>query len=74
MKELPEGLIVSRAVSYNVKNIVEQIMEIDPDRTEKPDLEEIIDYIADWWSEDLTHANFSVRIEDQDGEWIGDYA
>lgn len=74
MKTLPKELHLSRNLTYDTQNIIECIMEMDFDRD--PDsitLEEIIEFVKDWAYEDFgTMKFFTVRIENEDGEYIGD--
>ena len=74
MITLPKELHLSRNLAYDTQNIIENIMEMDMDRD--PDtitLDEIIDFVKDWAYEDFgTMKHFTVRIENEDGEYIGD--
>jgi uncharacterized protein YgfB (UPF0149 family) len=74
MKTLPKELHLSRTVSYDVENIAGFILDMDCNRDPQSiTLDEIIDYIKDWVYEDFgTMQNFFVRIENEDGEYIGD--
>jgi hypothetical protein len=74
MITLPKELHLSRNLAYDTQNIIENIMEMDMERD--PDtitLDEIIDFVKDWAYEDFgTMKHFTVRIENEDGEYIGD--
>lgn len=74
MKTLPKELHLSRTISYDTQNIIENILDMDMDRD--PDsitLDEIVDFIKDWVYEDFgTMRNFAVRMENEDGEYLGD--
>jgi hypothetical protein len=74
MNTLPKELHLSRTLAYDTQNIIENILDMDMDRD--PDtitLEEIVDFIKDWVYEDFgTMQNFTVRMENEDGEYLGD--
>jgi|APGre2960657373_1045057.scaffolds.fasta_scaffold46201_5 hypothetical protein len=74
MITLPKELHLSRTISYDVQNIAENILDMDMERDPNSvTLQEIIDFIKDWVYEDFgTMQNFTVRMENEDGEYIGD--
>lgn len=74
MITLPKELHLSRTISYDVQNIAENILDMDMERDPNSvTLQEIVDFIKDWVYEDFgTMQNFTVRMENEDGEYIGD--
>lgn len=72
--KLPESLNISRTFSYDVDQIVQELMDWDEDRTEESiTLEEIIEYISDNIFEDFGSIRDAwFRIEDQDGKFINE--
>jgi hypothetical protein len=74
MITLPKELHLSRTITYDVQNIAENILDMDMERDPNSvTLQEIVDFIKDWVYEDFgTMQNFTVRMENEDGEYIGD--
>lgn len=76
-KTMPKELIFSRSVSYNVEQIINDILEMANDETITPEdvtLEQVIDWINDTVWDDLSklYETTRLRIENEDGEFIGD--
>jgi hypothetical protein len=71
---LPTELHISRTFSYDVEQIIQELMDWDEDRTEESiTLEEIIEYISDNIFEDFGSMRDAwFRIEDQDGKFINE--
>ena len=74
---MPEELIFSRSISYNVKQIINDIIEMADDESIKPEditLEQVVDWINDTVWEDLSklYEKTRLRIEDEDGQYIGE--
>jgi hypothetical protein len=77
IKTMPEELIFSRSISYNVKQIINDIIEMADDESIKPEditLEQVVDWINDTVWEDLSklYEKTRLRIEDEDGQYIGE--
>lgn len=67
MKEI----ILTRTMTYNVDNIRRDIREMGGEGT----TEEILDYITGLADEDFADTdNLVLRIENENGEYIGEYA
>ena len=54
METLPERINVIRTITYSTKTIVEEIRTVLDDPHHNPDIEEVLEYIEDWVSEDMS--------------------
>lgn len=77
MKTMPKELIFSRSVSYSTDQIIQDILELANDESLKPEdvsLELVIDWINDIVWDDLSklYETTILRIEDEDGQYIGE--
>lgn len=70
MNKLPEGVTAIRAVTYNVANIVEMIVDASAGdiKAEDVTLEEIMDIVADYATEDLESSAIRIVYRDENGE------
>ena len=70
MSQLPERVNAIRTVTYNVASIVETIVEMNAGDVKAEDvtLEEVLDIIAEWATEDLANSRTGIIYQDQNGE------
>ena len=54
METLPERINVIKTITYSTKTTVEEIRTILDDPHHNPDIEEVLEYIEDWVSEDMS--------------------
>jgi hypothetical protein len=70
MSQLPERVNAIRTVTYNVASIVETIVEMNAGDVKAEDvtLDEVLDIIAGWATEDLSSSHKEIIYQDQNGE------
>ncbi len=76
-KTMPKEIIVSRSITYSTDQIIEDILDMANDSNlSKEDIS--VDLVVDWIN-DIVWEDFSklyetttLRIEDEDGQYIGD--
>lgn len=76
-KTMPKELVFTRSWSYSTDNIIEDILEMANDESMKKEdvsLDLVLDRINDMIWEDVStmHENVTLRIEDEDGQYIGE--
>ncbi len=64
---MPESITAMRTVTYDVQQIVEDIAEANEKPTSEVTLEEVMDRIADYATEDLAYARNGIIYQDQNG-------
>ena len=72
MSQLPERVNAIRTVTYNVASIVETIVEMNAGDVKAEDvtLDEVLDIIAEWATEDLSSSRKEIIYQDQNGEEV----
>lgn len=71
MKTLPKKINATRAVTYDVSKIIEDIIENDENKTiEDITLEDVMNYVDEWATEDLGSAYRTIYYTDQYGQEI----
>ena len=72
MNNLPERINAVRAVTYNVASIEETIVEMNAGDVKAEDvtLEEVLDIIAEWATEDLASSRVGIIYQDENGEEV----
>ena len=70
MAKLPERINAIRTVTYNVASIVETIVEMNAGDVKAEDvtLDEVLDIISEWATEDLASSRMGIIYQDEDGE------
>ena len=70
MAKLPERINAIRTATYNVASIVETIVEMNAGDVKAEDvtLDEVLDIIAEWATEDLGSKHMKVIYQDENGE------
>jgi hypothetical protein len=64
---MPESITAMRATTYNVEQIIQDIAEVEERPIESVTLDEVMDRIADYATEDLASSRNVIIYQDQDG-------
>lgn len=66
--EMPDSITAMRAVTYNTHQIAEDIAEANDKPISEVTLEEVMDRVADYATEDLASSHNKIIYQDQNGE------
>ena len=66
--KLPERITATRLVSYDVKQLVNDMAEASEKNINEITLEEVMGIIADYATEDLASSHIKIIYQDENGE------